>query len=414
MTTQGLPAMREERANSYIEEAQGPDERVRHVAEAFSAKFGREPAWLVTAPGRVNLIGEHTDYNDGFVLPMAIDRSVVMAGGLSGCTDFRVHSLELAETREFRADDPDGRKNGDWTNYLRGVVDGCRAVDLWAGPLDLALSSDVPIGGGLSSSAALEVAMATMVEAATGRALGGKKKALLAQKAEHDYAGVPCGIMDQFASALCREDHLMLLDCRSAEPEMVPFTDPGIAVLIINSNVKHELTGGEYSERRNQCEQVAEHLGVSALRDATLEQLESAKSGLDDVLYRRARHVISENARTLEAASAFATGRWQRAGELMVGSHVSLRDDFEVSCPELDILVELALSVGAESGVYGSRMTGGGFGGCTVTLARKESVHNIANTVGRKYAERTGIEPVIYVSRPARGAHILHGEHSDV
>jgi len=405
--------MKLKQANSYIEETRGLEERVRQVVQAFGAKFGREPAWLVMAPGRVNLIGEFTDYNDGFVLPMAIDRSVVMAGGLSNRTDFWAHSLELVETRVFRTDDPDGRKNGDWTNYLRGVVDGCKAVDLWAGPMDLALSSNVPIGGGLSSSAALEVAMATMLEAATGRTLGGTKKALLAQKAEHDYAGVPCGIMDQFASALCREDHLMLLDCRSEQLEMVPFTDPDIAVLIINSNVKHELTGGEYAERRDQCEQVAEHLGVSALRDATLEQLESAKLRLDDVLYRRARHIIGENARTLEAAGAFATGKWRRAGQLMVDSHVSLRDDFEVSCPELDILVELALSVGIEGGVYGSRMTGGGFGGCTVTLARKETMHEIAKTVGQEYADRTGIEPAIYVSRPARGAHILHGELGD-
>jgi len=394
----------------YFEQTRDLEERVRHVTRAFHAKFGREPAWLVTAPGRVNLIGEYTDFNDGFVMPMAIDRRVVMAGGLSGRTDFRVHSLELGEMRSFTADDPGGRKNGDWTNYLRGVVDGCKAVGLWAGPLDLALSSDVPIGGGLSSSAALEVAMATMLEAATGRTLGGSRKALLAQKAEHDYAGVPCGIMDQFASALCREDHLMLLDCRTAEPRMVPFTDPGVALLIINSNVKHELTGGEYAERRHQCEQAAQHLGVTALRDATPERLEAARSGLDDVLYRRARHVISENARTLEAADAFAAGRWERAGQLMVGSHMSLRDDFEVSCPELDILVELAMGVGMEGGVFGSRMTGGGFGGCTVTLVRKETVHDIANTVGRKYAERTAIEPAIYVSRPARGAYVLKGE----
>jgi len=405
--------MREEHVNSYIEETRTLEERVRQVTQAFAAKFGREPAWLVAAPGRVNLIGEHTDYNDGFVMPMAIDRSVIMAGGLSGRTDFQVFSLELNEMRAFMADDPGGRKNGDWTNYLRGVVDGCKAAGLWAGPMDLALSSDIPIGGGLSSSAALEVAMATMLEAATGRTLGGKKKALLAQKAEHDYAGMPCGIMDQFASALCREDHLMLLDCRSEEPEMVPFTDPGIAVLIINSNVKHELTGGEYAERRDQCEQVTAYLGVSALRDATLEQLELARSGLDDVLYRRARHIIGENARTLEAARAFATGNWSKAGQLMTDSHMSMRDDFEISCPELDILVEMALSVGEEGGVYGSRMTGGGFGGCTVTLARKESVHDIAKAVGREYAKRTCIEPTIYVSRPSRGAHILHGERSD-
>jgi galactokinase len=268
----------------------------------------------------------------------------------------------------------------------------------------------VPIGGGLSSSAALEVAMATMLEAATGRTLDGKQKAVIGQKAEHDYAGVPCGIMDQFASALCREDHLMLLDCRSAEPEMVPFSDPDIAVLIINSNVKHALTGGEYAERRDQCEQAAECLGVCALRDATLEQLEAARSVLNDVQYRRACHVIGENARTLEAAKAFATCQWERVGQLMVGSHMSLRDDFEVSCAELDLLVELALGMGLAEGVFGSRMTGGGFGGCTVTLARKAAVPKIAGVIFEEYLKQSGIEPTIFVTRPARGAYILTGE----
>ncbi len=396
--------------DSGIEKPLDLEGRVRQVTQAFTAKFGQEPAWLVTAPGRVNLIGEHTDYNDGFVMPMAIDRRVIMAGGLSGRSDSRVYSLDLDETRAFKADDPKGRKNGAWTNYLRGVVDGCKAVGLWPGPLDLVLGSDVPIGGGLSSSAALEVAMATMLEAAGGRALGGKQKALIAQKAEHDYAGVPCGIMDQFASALCREDHLMLLDCRSAKPEMVPLTDPDIVVLIINSHVRHELSGGEYARRRDQCEQAAEQLGVTALRDATLEQLEMARPRLNDVLYRRARHVITENARTLEAARAFATGQWQRAGELMVASHVSLRDDFEVSCAELDLLVELAIGLGTTEGVYGSRMTGGGFGGCTVTLARKDAVAKIARVISGKYRDRCGIGPSIFVSRPARGAYIMSGE----
>ncbi len=384
------------------------EEQAQFVSRAFGEQFGRPPEWMAAAPGRVNLIGEHTDYNDGFVLPMAIDRYVVMAGAPGGGREFRAHSLDLDDTGVFRADDPGGRKNGDWTNYLRGVVDGCKAAGLWAGPLDLVLQSGVPVGGGLSSSAALEVSMATVIEAATSQQLNPKQKAYIAQKAEHDYAGVPCGIMDQFASALCREDHLMLLDCRSAEPVMVPFTDPDIAVLIINSNVKHELTGGEYAERRNQCEQVAERLGVTALRDAGLEQLKAIRKQLDDVLYRRARHVLTENARTLEAAKTFSTGQWKRAGELMVASHVSLRDDFEVSCPELDLLVDLALELGVTEGVFGSRMTGGGFGGCTVTLAHKDAVADIGNAISEKYFGRTGIEPSMFVTRPARGAHILN------
>lgn len=199
----------------------------------------------------------------------------------------------------------------------------------------------------------------------------------------------------------------MLLDCRSAEPEMVPFIDPAIAVLIINSNVSHELTGGEYAERRSQCEQVAKHLGVPALRDAGLEQLMASRKQIDDVLYRRAKHVITENARTLEAACAFGSGQWQRAGELMVASHESLRDDFEVSCAELDLLVDLAFEMGEGEGVLGSRMTGGGFGGCTVTLAHTDAVADISRILAKKYHERSGIEPSTFVTRPARGAHIL-------
>lgn len=381
----------------------------RSVVAAFERQYGKAPAWLVAAPGRVNLIGEHTDYNDGFVLPMAIDRYVVMAAGPATGENFNAYSLDLEEVRSFRAEGPRGIDSGDWTNYIRGVVAGCQVAGLWAGPLNLALQSRVPIGGGLSSSAALEVATATVLEAATGLTLDRKKKAYIAQQAEHEYAGVPCGIMDQFASVFCQQDHLMLLDCRSAEPQMVPFTDPAIAVLIVNSNIRHELTGGEYAERRSQCEEVAARLGVPALRDADMAQLEGIRAQLDDVLLRRARHVISENARTLEAAEAFSNGQWERAGALMTASHASLRDDFEVSCPELDILVDLALEIGREGGVYGSRMTGGGFGGCTVTLARRDDLEAIIEVVQQRYKDRTGIEPAIYVSRPARGAHVLGG-----
>jgi galactokinase len=396
------------RSHFRLEAAPGLRGQARDVGHCFVEQFGHEPDWLVAAPGRVNLIGEHTDYNDGFVLPMAIDRYVVMAGGRrAGAADFCVHSMNLDATRTFRADEPGGRKNGDWINYLRGVVDGCKAAGLWAGPLNMALDSSVPVGGGLSSSAALEVAAATLIEAAAGNRLEERHKAFIAQKAEHDYAGMPCGIMDQFASVLCRKDHLMLLDCRSAEPQMVPFTDPDIAVLIVNSHVRHELTGGDYAERRAQCEQAAKYLGVRALRDATLADLEEIRAGLEDVLYRRARHVITENHRTLEAAGAFRSGDWTHAGELMVASHVSLRDDFEVSCPELDLLVELALEPGQANGVFGSRMTGGGFGGCTVTLARKGAIPEIARTMHEKYSRKTGIEPSFFMSRPARGAHFL-------
>ena len=200
----------------------------------------------------------------------------------------------------------------------------------------------------------------------------------------------------------------MLLDCRSAEPDMVPLTDPDIAVLIINSNVKHELIGGEYAERRQQCEEAAARLGVTALRDATMDQLEGIRSQVDDTLYRRARHVIGENERTLKAVDAFNSSDWKKVGRLMAASHVSLRDDFEVSCPELDLLVDLALEQGTANGVYGSRMTGGGFGGCTVTLLRRDAIEPVSETISRQYHHATGVQPAMYVSRPARGAHILN------
>ena len=277
------------------------------------------------------------------------------------------------------------------------------------GALDLQVDSRVPLGGGLSSSAALEVATATLVEAVTGRPLDPVEKARLCQWAEHNFAGVPCGIMDQFSSALGAEGRLLLIDCRTETHELVPLDDPGVAVLVINSNVKHELTGGEYAERRGQCEAAARILGVKALRDVTLAQLEAARDKLEPIIYRRARHVVGEDERTTAAAAALRAGDWARVGELMYASHESLRDDFEVSCPELDVLVELASEIGADGGVIGSRMTGGGFGGCTVTLVRTGREREIAARIGREYERRTGAAATPFVTKPARGAHVVEG-----
>jgi galactokinase len=213
--------------------------------------------------------------------------------------------------------------------------------------------------------------------------------------------------MDQFTSVMGLPDHLLLLDCRSTQIELVPLADPHVTVLIINSNVRHELTGGEYAERRSQCAQAARALGVPALRDATLAQLEAGRAQLADVLYRRARHVIGENERTTQAAVALRRGDWPEIGRLMYASHASLRDDYEVSCPELDLLVELARNLGEAGGVVGSRMTGGGFGGCTVSLVRTEAVHAVADAIARGYQQQTGIAPTVFTSRPARGAHVV-------
>ena len=245
------------------------DQLVADTSRRFTQRFGGEPRWVVAAPGRVNLIGEHIDYNDGFVLPMAIDRYTVLAAGLAPGEVAAVYSVATDDEATISLAAPQRHATrGHWSNYVAGVLAGCVARDMRPGGLRAVVGSDVPVGGGLSSSAALEVATATLVEAMTGRTLDPVAKALLCQKAEHEFAGVPCGIMDQFASVMCQADHAMLLDCRSQEVEQIPLTDPAVTVLIINTNVKHELSGGEYAERRGQCETAAGKLGVKSLRDA--------------------------------------------------------------------------------------------------------------------------------------------------
>ena len=276
---------------------------------------------------------------------------------------------------------------------------------------DAVIDSTVPLGSGLSSSAALEVATATLLEELADSRLEPKTKGLVCQQAEHRGAGVPCGIMDQFSSVLCEAGHLMLLDCRNQETKMVPLTDPSVTVLITNTNVKHELTGGEYAERRQQCEAAAKILQVSSLREATAADLERSRDNLDDVHYRRARHVISEIERTTRAAEAIAAGDWKKVGALMYGSHDSLRDDYEVSCEELDVLVEAARELGYDAGVIGSRMTGGGFGGSTVTLVRTDRAKKIAEAICEKYRQQTGIEATAFATAPAKGAHVIQSPH---
>ena len=374
------------------------------TAARFAEKFGRPPEAIAAAPGRVNLIGEHTDYNGGFVLPMAIERWTVVAGARrTHGPSVRLLSQVLGESAEFSLDAP----AAGWTSYVRGVLSLCRERGRDVLPVDLLLDSTVPLGGGLSSSASLEVATATLVEALTGAPFAPAEKALLCQQAEHQFAGVPCGIMDQFASVLAQANHLMLLDCRSHETQMVPFADPEVSVLIINSNVKHALSGGEYAVRRSQCETAARALGVSTLREVSAGDLESAQSRLEPVVFRRARHVVTEIERTVQAAEAIRASRWNEAGELMVASHASLRDDFEVSCRELDLLVELAANLDHATGVIGSRMTGGGFGGCTVSLVRSDRVAEISEAMRTGYRKATGIEPELFATRPAGGAVIL-------
>jgi len=380
------------------------------IAADFQKHYGRAPRWIVAAPGRVNVIGEHTDYNDGFVLPMAIERYAIMAADSAATPgQISIYDTHFKESATVDVSATVTKGQPKWSNYIRGVLAGFQNRGVKIPALDLAFMSTVPLGGGLSSSAALEVCTATLMEAATGKTIDPIEKALLAQKAEHDFAGVPCGIMDQFISALGREGHLLLLDCRTRKTELVPMSDPSVALLVINTNVKHELSGGEYAQRRAQCEEAAKNLGVKSLRDVSPDQLEKGKGKLSEVVYRRARHVIGEIERTVHAAEGIRASNWPGVGNLMYASHASLRDDYEVSCAELDAVVEIAEDIGYQGGVYGCRMTGGGFGGCCVALVKAGAVDAITKKIAADYKIKTGIEASIFSSRPAAGATIIKG-----
>ena len=385
-------------------------ELTAHVAAEFQKQYGRPPRWIVAAPGRVNVIGEHTDYNDGFVLPMAIERYAVMAAAAAPAPGkISIYDMQFKESAAIDISAPVTKGQPKWSNYIRGVLAGFQNRDVKIPALDIVLSSTVPLGGGLSSSAALEVCTATLMEAATGKPIDPIEKALLAQKAEHDFAGVPCGIMDQFISVMGKENNLLLLDCRTRKTELVPMNDPSVALLIVNTNVKHELGSGEYARRRAECEAAAKILGVASLRDATADQLERAKGRMSEVVYRRARHVIGEIERTVHAAEGIRASNWPGVGNLMYASHASLRDDYEVSCKELDVVVEIAEDIGYQGGVYGCRMTGGGFGGCAVALVKADAVDAITKKIAADYKMKTGIDATIFSSRPASGATIIKG-----
>ena len=389
-----------------------PKELGKQVADDFAKFYGRPPQWVAAAPGRVNLIGEHTDYNDGFVFPMAIERYTVVAAAPAANGSKTVQLRSTAGEKPATVDlskTLSPAPKGTWFNYPLGVLAGFVARNANPGGFDALIHSTVPLGGGLSSSAALEVSTATLLEIITGKKLDPVEKALLCQKAEHEYAGMPCGIMDQFISVMGKEDHLLLLDCRSCKPELVPMSDHSVAVLITNTNVKHELTGGGYAKRRAQCEEAARIIGVKSLRDADADMLEYSKGKLEEVVYKRARHVIGEIERTVHAAEGVRASNWPTVGQLMYASHYSLKDDYEVSCPELDTVVEIAQEIGPRGGVIGCRMTGGGFGGCTVALVEANKVDGISARIASEYEKRTKIKPTLFVSRPAAGATVVKG-----
>jgi len=376
----------------------------RRVVEGFEQQYGQPPPLVVRAPGRVNIIGEHTDYNDGFVLPMAIDRAVWMALRPGDTGRVEVRSLEYGETRSFELEQArQGRREGEetgWIDYIEGVAWSLMgaAHDLrgWEG----VMAGDVPIGAGLSSSAALEMATARAFAELSGLTWEPGAMARLGQRAENEWVGVNCGIMDQMISSAGREGHALLLDCRSLEYELVPLPE-GTSVVVLDTGTRRGLVDSAYNERRRQCEAAAEHFGVKALRDVTGDGFAARQHELDEVTRRRARHIISENERTVEAAAVMRAGDGARLGALMNASHESLQHDFEVSSDALDTMVRVAR---LHPECLGARMTGAGFGGCAVALAPANAATDLADAVAEEYRRATGNQPSAYVCAATDGA----------
>ena len=362
-------------------------------------------ARVVHAPGRVNLIGEHTDYNEGFVLPVAIDLGIAIA---LVPTDDRQVELTLAATGETLGFDLDaiGPRRGAWIDYVAGTAWALAEAGVPLGGFRGLLASDLPPGSGLSSSAALELASAFALSGGVAPAIDRMALAQVAQRAENAYVGVNCGLMDQFASAFGEPGHALLLDCRSLEHRTVALADPDVALVACHSGSPRKLESSAYNERRAQCEAAVAEIartepGVTALRDVTPALLEAARPRLDPVVADRAEHIVHENARVLDAVEALEAGDLDRVGALFAASHVSMRDLFGISSPELDALVEIATSV---DGVIGARLTGAGFGGCTINLVRRDAVPALRDAVLRDYPARTGLEPRVFEVTPAAGA----------
>lgn len=371
---------------------------------AFEARYDATPERAYFAPGRVNLIGEHTDYNEGFVLPCAIQFGTHIAARVRPDQQVRVASTSY-ETRavQFELTPSIPRsEEAPWSDYVRAVFDVLLRRGHRLKGLDLLLMGDVPQGAGLSSSASLQVAVALCLSELNGLALSPTALALLAQEAENDYVGCRCGVMDQLASSASEHGHATLIDCRDLSLRAVSIPK-GAALLIVNSNVKRGLVESAYNERRAQCEEAAQLIGARSLREVSIERLERAAGALPPLTYRRARHVVSENKRTLEAAEALSAGDLSRFGQLMRASHDSLRADFEVTVPQVDLLAELLNQlIGARGG---ARMTGGGFGGCVVALAPIDLIPELQQAVMNQYEAQTGLVPSMYLCHASAGAH---------
>lgn len=371
----------------------------------FEDAFGYPATITIKAPGRVNLIGEHTDYNDGFVLPCAIDYETVIACGQRNDRTIRVIAADYDDQQDiFSLDEPIvSTASLPWANYVRGVIKHLQLRNSDFSGADMVISGNVPQGAGLSSSASLEVAVGQALKSLYDLPLDGVQLALNGQEAENQFVGCNCGIMDQLISALGKENHALLIDCRSLETKAVSMPK-NASVVIINSNVKRGLVDSEYNARREQCESAARFFGVKALRDVNLAQFTATSDKLDPVVARRARHVITENDRTLAAAEALSKGDLREMGVLMAQSHASMRDDFEITVPPIDALVDIVKSVIGDQG--GVRMTGGGFGGCIVALMPNELVDAVRKTVAQQYHAKTGFKETFYVCQASEGASV--------
>jgi galactokinase len=374
------------------------------ILDGFKARFGTT-ASVYRAPGRVNLIGEHTDYNDGFVLPAAIEFYCWAAAAPRGDGKLVIYSENFNETIEERLDSLSPLPEKHWANYPLGVAWALRRAGKPISGANVYIAGEVPLGAGLSSSAAVEVSVALALLRQSGDAKNRAELAKLCQKAENEFVGARVGIMDQFISCFGRASHALLLDCRSLKHEFVKLP-PNLQLVICNTMVRHELASGEYNTRRAECEEGVRILRivlpeVRALRDLTLSQLENHRQNLSAKVFARCRHVITENARVNSAVEAFRKGDTAALGSLLRDSHRSLREDYEVSCRELDLMVEIAAT---QPGLIGARMTGGGFGGCTINLVESAAVSDFRGNLAAAYSSETGLTPEIYVSPASEGA----------
>jgi galactokinase len=375
---------------------------VKEIAiREFKRYFGHPPAFVVRAPGRVNLIGEHTDYNDGFVLPIAIDRAVRIALKPTFSQQVVLHALDLNQSAEFSLKNIK-HENQEWVEYFKGMACALQQAGYSLSGWEGTIASSIPIGAGLSSSAALELATARAFAAVSGFPWEAVKMAQIGQQAERDWVGVNCGIMDQMISAMGRAGHALLMDCRSLKTELVPLP-PDMTIVVLDTATRRGLVDSAYNERRQQCNMAARFFGVPALRDVSRVELDANTAALDPIVHRRARHVIGENMRTRQAVRAMSQKDARALGQLVNASHISLRDDFEVSSPELDQMVDCAQQ---DSACYGARMTGAGFGGCAIAIVQTDAVRNFCETVTINYQKTTGLKPEIYPCTATDGATI--------